>query len=144
MPTSSFVGAWRLVAGETITGSGEINHPFGEDAAGYLIYSPDGYMSVHIMQANRNNFASADFRAGNPNEKAAAFGTYLSYCGTYEVKGDQVVHHIEISLFPNWSGTDQTRIFELSGDELIIRTAPMTIEGMEQTAQLIWRRVARR
>ncbi len=144
MSISSLAGTWRLVSAETITGSGEISHPFGKDATGYLIYSPDGYMAVLITQANRSNFASADFRAGSPDEQATAFDTCVSYCGTYEVKSDKVVHHIELSLFPNWSGTNQERFFEFSGDRLILRTAPMVMGGVERTARLTWHRVALR
>jgi len=144
MSTNPFVGTWRLVSGETKTASGEVSHPFGKHATGYLIYSQDGYMAVAIMQANRANSASADIRAGSPEEKLAAFDTYLSYCGTYEVKGDKVLHHIECSLFPNWSGADQVRFFEFSGDQLTLRTPPMALGGMERTVQLIWQRAAMR
>ena len=143
MLTNAFVGTWRLVSAETKTASGEVSHFLGKDAAGYLIYSQDGYMAIAIMQANRVNFASADIRAGSLEEKLAAVDTYLSYCGTYKVKGDKVVHHIELSLFPNWSGTDQERYFELSGDQLALRTPPVMIGGVERTAQLIWQRVSR-
>jgi|SRR5579859_2734889 len=142
MPTNSFEGTWRLVSAVTKTTSGEITHPFGKDAVGYLIYSQGGYMAVAIMQPNRTNFASADIRAGSLEERVAAFDTYVSYCGTYEVKGDKIVHHVELSLFPNWSGVDQERFFEISGDQLTLRTAPMTMEGVERTAHLIWHRAS--
>ena len=142
MSTNPFIGTWRLVSAETKTASGEISYPFGRDAAGYLIYGQDGYMAVTIMGANRKRFTTADVRGGSLQEKLTAFDTYLSYCGTYEVKGDKVVHQIELSLFPNWSGIDQERFFELSGDELILRTAPMALEGTQRTAQLIWHRAS--
>jgi|SRR6516164_5778458 hypothetical protein len=141
MSANPFVGTWRLVSLETKTASGAISHPLGKDATGYLIYSSDGYMAGGIMQANRSNFASADARRGGLEEKGAAFDTYISYCGTYEVQGERVIHHVEISLFPNWSGTDQERFFEFSGDQLALRTPPMMIEGAERTAHLIWQRV---
>jgi hypothetical protein len=74
----------------------------------------------------------------------AAFDTYLSYCGKYEIDGDKVVHQIELSLFPNWSGVDQERFFEFSGKQLTLRTAPMALEGTQRTAQLIWHRASAR
>lgn len=140
MSTNPFVGTWRLVSGEIKTARGEVSHPFGKDPTGYLIYTEDGYVAVAIMSANRASFASADIRAGSSEEKLAAFDTYLSYCGTYEVKDDKVVHHIKVSLFPNWSGADQERFFQFSGNQLTLRTPPMKVEGVEQTAQLIWQR----
>jgi hypothetical protein len=144
MSSNPFVGTWRLVSAETKTASGEVSYPFGKDATGYLIYGQDGFMAVAIMHANRANFASSDIGAGSLEEKLASFDTYLSYSGTYEMKGDVVVHHIELSLFPNWCGTHQERFFRFSGDQLILRTRLMVVRGTEQTAQLIWQRAAMR
>lgn len=140
MSSNSLEGTWSLVSAITKTASGEITHPYGKNAIGYLIYSHGGYMAVAIMRPDRRNFASADFRAGSSEERATAFNTYVSYCGTYEIKGEKIVHHIELSSFPNWSGTDQERFFELSGDQLALRTAPLALEGVERTGHLIWHR----
>jgi hypothetical protein len=116
MLPNPFVGTWRLVSAETIAATGEVIHPFGDAATGYLIYSEDGHMATVIMQANRSNFATADLRAGSLEEKVAAFDTYASYFGKYEVRDHRVIHRIEASLFPNWTGTDQERSFEFAGD----------------------------
>ena len=35
--------------------------------------------------------------------KQAAFDSCFAYCGTYDVVGDHVVHHLEQSLFANYS-----------------------------------------
>jgi Lipocalin-like domain len=66
------------------------------------------------------------------------FSTYLAYCGRYEVEGDVVVHHIEMSLFPNWVGGDQRRQSELSGDKLVLRTPPMELGGDLIVNELRW------
>jgi hypothetical protein len=129
MSANPFVGTWRLVSGETKTASGEISHPLGKDATGYLIYSSDGYMAVAIMQANRSNFASTDTRGGGLEEKGAAFDTYVSYSGTYEVKGERVIHHVEMSLFPNWSGTDQERFFVIAEVGVELPAYPLALLG---------------
>jgi len=52
-----------------------------------------------------------------------------------------VIHHIEISLFPNWVGVDQVRSFSLEGDRLTLSTPPMLVEGVEQAGHLTWERV---
>jgi hypothetical protein len=140
MSPNQFVGSWRLLSTEVNAASGEVTYPFGQDATGSLIYTQDGHMAVAIMNGNRPNFASPDMR-GTAQEKLAAFDSYLSYFGTYEVKVDRVIHHVDLCLFPNWSGGDQERFFEFSGDRLTLRTPPMMMEGVERTAQLIWQRV---
>jgi len=39
-------------------------------------------------------------------QRANAFSTYLAYYGTYEVERDRVIHDVQISLFPDWSGAE--------------------------------------
>jgi Lipocalin-like domain len=34
----------------------------------------------------------------------------LAYFGSYEVQGDVIVHRIDASLFPNWTGTVHERL----------------------------------
>lgn len=137
----SFIGTWRLVSFEFRTRDGQVSYPFGEDAVGYVMYSQDGYVSFTIMSANRPKFASGDITGGSIEEKAAAVDTYFSYCARYEVRGDRVIHHLEVSLFPNWIGGDQERIFEFKGNRLILRTPPLPWGGREQTGMVTWERV---
>jgi len=92
---------WR--AGKLVAGR-RISHPLGTDHRGYITYSEDGYMFVAIMRANRRRFSAGDLLRGTPEEKAHAAETYVSYCGTYEFRGETVIHHVELSLFPNWVG----------------------------------------
>jgi len=136
-----FVGTWRLVSFELRSKDGQVRYPFGEDAVGYVMYSHDGYVSFTVMSANRPQFASADIAHGSSAEKAAAVDTYFSYCARYEVRGDRVIHHLEVSLFPNWVGGDQERIFEFEGNRLILRTPPLLWGGVEQTGIVTWERV---
>jgi len=140
MSAKLFVGTWRLVSAEMQSPAGGVSQIFGENPSGYLIYSADGYMSAVVMHDKRANFASPDAMQGSLAEKAAAFDTFGAYCGRYEVKPDRIVHHSELSQFPNWSGTDQERFFEFSGDRLILSSAPMMLAGEERTARLVWQR----
>jgi hypothetical protein len=52
----------------------------------------------------------------------AAYSGYVAYFGTYTVdeKKHAVTHHIEGSLAPEFTGTDQPRPFKLEGDRLEI------------------------
>ena len=56
---------------------------------------------------------------------------------------DTVIHHIEISSYPNWIGNAQVRFARLEGDLLMLSTKPMTFQGVERRAELVWERVGR-
>ena len=105
------------------------------------MYNPDGYMFVAIERPNRAKFAAGDLLGGSTEERAQAAGTYVSYCGRYEFRGDTVVHRVELSLFPNWVGVEQERLVEVKGNRLTLSTRPILLEGVQQTAHLIWERV---
>jgi Lipocalin-like domain len=63
-----------------------------------------------------------------------------SYCGTYEFRGETVIHHVELSLFPNWVGVDQERLVEVRANRLTLSTRPTLFAGVQQTARLVWER----
>ena len=139
MTKSDLVGVWQLECFELRSSDGQRTFPMGHDAKGYINYTEEGFMSVAIMQQDRRPFGSNDIRGGTMEERAKAAGGYLSYCGTYEVKQDEVIHHIEVSLFPNWISADQVRLCEIEGERLTLNTHPFFIGGKMQTAHLVWR-----
>ncbi|MGH9741222.1 MAG: lipocalin-like domain-containing protein [Candidatus Acidiferrum sp.] len=141
MSSDLFIGAWRLVSLEARTSTGDVSYPYGPDAAGYLLYSREGYMSVAVMQARRADFSSPDALQTPAAEKLAAFDTYSSYSGRYEIRGQKVIHHVEISLFPNWTGKEQERFFAFSGDRLTLTAPPMLIGGVKLKLVAIWQRL---
>jgi len=134
------VGTWALESWEVVDSTGAVGHPFGEKPVGYIMYSPEGYMAVAFMPPGRKHFEAANILGGTLDEKSAAIGTYISYCGRYEVAGDRLRHHVELSLFPNWTGVTQERIVHLDGDTLRISTPPLLIKGKEQISHLVWKR----
>lgn len=140
MTQNPFVGAWRLLSVELRTLDGQVTYPLGRDAIGYIMYTDNGYMSVAFMSANRSKFVAGDIRGGSIEEKAAAADSYISYCGRYEIQDDKVIHHVEVSFFPNWIGMDQQRFFRLDGNKLYLSTPPMLVSGKQQTSHLIWER----
>ena len=141
MASNPLVGTWRLVSWENRSvGDGEVSHPLGKDAVGYIMYGRDGYMSVAIMRPDRARFATGDLLGGTAEERARAAETYVSYCGRYEFRGDTVVHRVELSLFPDWVGIEQERLVEVEGDRLTLSTRPILLGGGQRTAHLIWER----
>jgi len=133
------VGTWRLRVWEQETSDGTISYPVGADALGYLAYTPDGFLFVTIMRPNRPNFATDGLFSGTDQEKAQAASTFFAYSGHYEVQEGRAIHHIELSLFPNWSGTVQERPLELLGDQLTI-TVVQELSTGTATQRLIWDR----
>ena len=105
------------------------------------MYNQDGYMFVAISCPNREKFAAGDLLRGSIEEKAQAADTYVSYCGQYEFRGDTVVHHVDLSLFPNWVGVEQERLVELRGNRMTLSTHPILLGGVQGTTHLIWERV---
>lgn len=140
MDANPFVGTWRLMSWESRDADGRITYPFGQDAIGYLMYTVDGYMHATLMTSNRSPFVAGDILGGTIEEQAAAAATYISYAGPYEVHEGKVVHHVEVSLFPNWVGSTQERVYEFSGDRLSLSTAPLLQGGSERRAYLFWQR----
>jgi hypothetical protein len=140
MAENPLLGVWTLVAYEFRSANGAVTYPFGEHPQGYIMYTQDGFMSVGFMSGDRPSFKSGDLRGGSDAEKAAAYSTYFSYCGRYELRDEKVVHHIEVSLYPNWIGKDQERFWKLDGERLTFSTPPLLYEGSEQTGYLFWKK----
>lgn len=98
-------------------------------------------MSVLLSAQKRALFQSVGLFEGTDPEKSHAASTFVSYGGRYRIDGNKIIHHVEISLFPNWVGTQQIRFFEMSGETLILSTPPFIHAGEEQIAYLSWLRV---
>ena len=109
-----FVGGWRLAWLEEEGADGKIHRA---DCTGLLVYTRDAHMSVQVMYRNP--------QAGT---KAAAVqyaqGGYEASYGTYEI--DENSHtftfHVEGALVRNLIGKDLPRAFDLSGNQLIVKS----------------------
>jgi len=138
---ADLTGTWTLVAWRRVADDGTVSHPVGEDAHGLLIYTADGRMAVQLAAADRPPIESEDPPlGGDAQARADAYSTCLAYYGTYEVKEDSVVHNVEVSLFPNWSGAVQERPFTYDGHELVLRTPPMPGPHGTVVNELAWAR----
>ena len=74
-------------------------------------------------------------------ERARAAEEFVAYAGRYTFGGDHVVHHVELSLFPDWIGTDQHRFVEWSEHGLTLSAGPLLLAGQPRVPRLIWQRV---
>jgi hypothetical protein len=140
---TNLIGAWTLQSYESssIDGS-DVTYPLGADARGIIMYTPDGYMSAHLMRADRTPLDRNDPNLAHDNELAAAAGGYLSYAGPFTVVDEGLIaHHVEVSLLPNWIGGIQYRKARLENSCLELRPAePILIHGEPRNAKLVWRR----
>jgi hypothetical protein len=137
----ALVGGWRLVSWENRAADGLVTYPMGTDAIGYLLYTADGRFSVTISRVGRAPFAAGELLGGTTEEKARAVEGFVAYAGRYNLHGDRVIHHVELSLFPNWVGSDQERWVELAGDRLTLSASPLLLAGKLQVPRLVWERV---
>jgi hypothetical protein len=137
----ALVGAWRLVSWENQAADGQVTYPMGPDPIGYVIYAVDGRFSITISRWGRAGFAAGDLLSGTTEEKARAMEGFVAYAGRYSFDGDRVIHHVELSLFPNWVGSDQQRWVELTKDRLTLSASPLLLAGTQQVPRLVWERV---
>ena len=121
--TGSLVGTWQVETIADTDAAGAVTYPYGEHPRGYMVYDPTGRMHAQVMRMPATRpFASGDDARGTDAEVRAAYAGYVAYFGTYHVdeRRSTVVHRVEGSLMPGYTGTDQPRPFKLDGDVLTI------------------------
>jgi hypothetical protein len=113
--------------------------PFGPEPEGFLIYTPDGFVSAQLMRPGRSPFESHDWHGGTPDEYQQAGRGYIAYCGVYKVDEEKhtVTHIPSIALVPNLIFQQHLRSVTLNGDRLTLCTV-----GTPVTSRLEWQRVA--
>lgn len=147
-----FTGTWRLLEYSFHHEDGTVEHPWGDQVVGYLLYSPQGFMSANLSPAHRNwRSRLARLKAEVPDAedvsklRLARRGVprdYIAYSGRFEVKNDNIIHHVEVSLFPHWVGLPQVRHYEFAGNQLTLRTSLINSGRDRVVAQLRWERVS--
>jgi hypothetical protein len=135
------VGSWRLVSwAEVETESKVVHTPFGENPTGLITYTPDGRMSLFIIDLKRKPSSSP-----KPSDAEAVelYRTMIAYSGAYSLEGNKVTQRIEVSWNQAWTGTNQQRFFEVKDDMLTIKTPQIIspITGKESVSTLVWERV---
>lgn len=120
---SRLVGTWQVVEVVDTDPAGKVSYPYGEHPKGYIAYDPTGHLHVQLMRTPATPpFTAGDDSKGTDQEVRAAYDGYVAYFGTYQVDEAQskVIHRVEGSLMPSYTGTDQPRPIKIVGDELII------------------------
>lgn len=122
----ALTGTWRVVEFADLDKDGKWQYRFGEHPRGYFVYDATGHVHIQIMKVPPlAPFPEANIVDGQPpsaEHALAAYAAYIAYFGTYTVdaKKQVVTHHVEGSLAPEFTDTDQPRPFKLEGDRLEI------------------------
>jgi hypothetical protein len=135
-------GTWVLVSWTQVVGDVEEPGLLGRDPVGQFIFAPDGHMCFNVMRRTRVKHGGAGPQAGTPEEKAAAYDGYIGYCGRYDANEDDrsVTFQLELSSFPNWTGTTQKRFVEVTGTRLRVSTPPIPLRGKQMVSTVVWER----
>lgn len=147
MTDNPLLGSWHLVRWQITYGDDrKPTLPYGEAAVGLIVYSADGWMSACIARGGRERLASDSVRTAPESQRLAAFESYFSYAGPYELReqdgGLQVVHRVVHALNPNFVGSEQVRRVELDGRGGLTLAASDLVPGTEVARhhRLQWKR----
>ena len=142
LAASSEVGVWRLTSAVTVDEeTGATTNRFGTRPDGYIIFSPDGYMSVVINAEGRQP------TSGNPEklaeEQARLFSTMTAHAGKYKIIEGRLIHRVDVAHDPKMVGTDLLRSLRfLSDNQLESTISPITTPaGKKMRVVLLWQRV---
>ena len=137
----SVVGSWRLVSWDEVeTESKAVHTAFGENPTGVITYTPDGRISLFIIDPKRTKPAGPK---ATDAEAVELYRTMIAYSGSYSIEGNKVTHKIEVSWNQAWTGTNQQRFVEVKDNQLTIKTPPIisSVSGKENVHTLVWERV---
>lgn len=134
------IGTWKLVSALLTTLGGGASKLLGENPNGFLTYTSDGRMTAILGSGGRQPLSVADPVVAPAAERAEAFATFTAYAGRYTFDGKRITHHVEVSLFQNWAGTDQIRFAKLQNSRLTLTAPPMSIGGEQVVVELTWER----
>jgi len=143
MAREDLLGVWKLLSYEFRFSDGIVIRPMGQGVRGILMYDASGWMSLQVVDPERPKFSTNDWMAGTAEEAKSALDGLMSYYGTFELneRKNTIVHHIEGSSFPNWSGIDREQFYDLKGNHLTLMTLPTMLSGEQVVGQLSWERV---
>ncbi|HEY1294881.1 MAG TPA: lipocalin-like domain-containing protein [Chloroflexota bacterium] len=131
----ALLGTWRLISCQDNVDGTPVK-PFGDYPQGYLVYTPDGHVFVQFAASERPELFGRSALGPALLETTAAntaigFG---GYCGTFEVRDGQVVHHMEFNPSLRFmDGRSEARSVVLDGDRAIL--------GTPRGRQFEWQRV---
>ncbi len=104
-------GTWKLVDYETVASDGQIQHPLGYEAKGYMLISPERYVAIAISSALQKGVIEP----------------IVSYMGKLDFQNDKSIHPL-VSTNTAIVGVDQVKTWHFSNGQLTL-TAPANADG---------------
>jgi lipocalin-like protein len=128
--SKQIVGTWMAVA-QYVDQDGKKLEPFGSNPKGMVVYDANGRFILVLQRGTLPKFASNNRMAGTAEENKAIVQGSIAYFGRYSIdeKERKINLHYDGSTYPNWDGEDQTRLIEISGDELKIISPVSAVGG---------------
>ncbi|KAK5116913.1 hypothetical protein LTR62_006634 [Meristemomyces frigidus] len=121
-------------------------HPMTSRVTGFIMYTPDGYMSAQMLIPGQQSFKRGE---GEEPQWAEAGKRFFAYSGPYYITNEgagreEVLRHtFQICNLPGWIGDIQVRTheFEDEGQVLVLGSEePTEIKGDKRIPVLKWRR----
>jgi hypothetical protein len=134
------VGTWRLTSfTEENLDTGAVSYPFGETARAFVIYAANGYVATIFTSAARKPPLAS---RATDREAIDLYHSLIAFAGRYELIGNRLVYHPEISWNEAWNGTTQERLFEVDGNRLEVKSVSVvsTLTGATTVFSLAWER----
>jgi Lipocalin-like domain len=129
-PGQQIVGTWLAVS-QYVDQDGRKLEPFGSNPKGMVVYDANGRFILVLQRATLPKFASNNRMTGTAEENKSIVQGSIAYYGRYSIdeKERKMNLRYDGSTYPNWDGEDQTRLFEISGDELQIISPVSAVGG---------------
>ncbi len=110
----------RQIGEEVVDAAGKLIQSDNNRNSQIMCHTADGYIGVVSTPGGRKPLANSggrtDLGGATPEELADATRSVTCYAGHYELKGDEVHHHVEMALNPNLIGsTTLIRRVEIDG-----------------------------
>lgn len=127
-------GVWKLLNATLAPGSP--GGDYGPNPTGRIIFTPDGYVNAMITDLNLVNAAlpnGTTWSNATDAEQAYIARLMVTYEGFFTIKtvgNDTTVHtNVELSLTPNYVGTEQVRDATLveEGGKKILTLVPVVV-----------------
>ena len=127
------LGSWSLLSCDELSGDTP-RAMYGDVPQGQIQYTDDGRMSAFLMNPDWPT---------QGGEATRDFNRFLSYAGTWELKGGEVHHQVTFCSLPSMIGQTLVRSASFVGDELHLKTQPRTSKSGKTYLQLLrWARPA--
>ncbi len=138
---AKLLGSWALQQYRVLVGGEPRPSILGYEPLGLLLYGADGFMSAVMMAGKRDKLGAPSLVAAGDAAALRAARECIAYAGRFEVRGDQVHHHVLSSLLPDWVGETLVRTIAWQGDRLTL-TPPDELTSSGKTVQraLTWTR----